>query len=97
MSGQPCKRYFCFFIGSGAPHRPFLHHASILWGYFFARISTRVRPRPRGALPSRRGVKSMTYRHFLSFSRKCFLSFATLGATTNWQYGWRGLRAKYSW
>ena len=36
-------------------------------------------------------------RYFLSFSRKCLRNLATFGATTNWQYGWRGLRAKYSW
>ena len=97
MSGQPCKGYFCFFIGDGAVRRPFRLHASIACGYFYAWISARVRPRHRSAPPSCRGVKSMTYRYFLSFSRKCFLSLATLGATTNWQYDWRGLRAKYSW
>ena len=30
-------------------------------------------------------------------SANSFLNFATLGATTTWQYGWPALRAKYSW
>ena len=30
-------------------------------------------------------------------SRKCLRNFWTLGATTARQYGWEGLRAKYSW
>jgi hypothetical protein len=31
------------------------------------------------------------------FSVNFFWNFFTLGATTNWQYGWDELLAKYSW
>jgi hypothetical protein len=44
----------------------------------------RARPEFAAAVV-RRGVKSMTYRYFLSFSRKCLRNLATFGATTYWQ------------
>jgi len=97
MSGQPCKGFLGFFSMKRALRRPVSRDASGGCGYFPRGQPHVFRTVPDSAQPSRHGVKSRTYRYFFSFSRKCFRNFWTFGATTAWQYGWRGLRAKYSW
>ena len=97
MSGRPCKGFFDYFPYVPAAARARRRAASIVQAWPFRaarRAPTRGLATPRRSC---RGMKSMTYRHFLSFSRNCRRNFWTFGATTNWQYGWVGFRSKYSW
>ena len=75
MSGQPCKGYFCFFAMKRAIPCSASRDAGNGCGYFLRGLPQVFQAILDGARPSRHGVKSMTYRYFFSFSRKCLRNF----------------------